>query len=128
MKRFACVVIHHPDDEKLILHGRRNDCGKWTLPGGSIENNESPKRAALRELMEEAGIKAYEAAFWGTKDFKDGKVKVSLYKVKCPKDLHLKVMQDPDKELNAFKFLDPLKHGNLYVPLEQNILKDYLDG
>jgi 8-oxo-dGTP pyrophosphatase MutT (NUDIX family) len=32
--------------------------GKWNLPGGKIEGDESPKDAAIRELWEEAGIRA----------------------------------------------------------------------
>ncbi|MBI5541866.1 MAG: NUDIX domain-containing protein [Bacteroidia bacterium] len=33
--------------------------GKWDLPKGKIENNESPEEAALREISEECGINGH---------------------------------------------------------------------
>lgn len=32
--------------------------GSWTVPAGHIEKGESPSAAAIRELMEEAGVSA----------------------------------------------------------------------
>lgn len=40
-----------------ILMAKRNDTGKWTLPGGHLEEGETPKEGAKRELYEEAGLK-----------------------------------------------------------------------
>lgn len=43
----------------LLVHKpRRNDA--WQLPQGGIEDGETPQQAALRELMEEAGL-SYES-------------------------------------------------------------------
>ncbi|MBA7682241.1 hypothetical protein ES703_90590 [subsurface metagenome] len=45
-------------DGKILL-GRRNkepENGKWVLPGGKVEEFETIKDAAKRELLEEAGI------------------------------------------------------------------------
>lgn len=33
--------------------------GRWNLPGGKIEENELPERAAIREFVEETGILAF---------------------------------------------------------------------
>ena len=44
--------------KKEILFIRRNK--KWDLPKGKIENGESHQEAALREVMEETGIKNLE--------------------------------------------------------------------
>ena len=41
----------------LIRRGRGADKGKWALPGGHINEGESPESAAHRELLEETGIK-----------------------------------------------------------------------
>jgi len=35
----------------------RNHAGQWALPGGSIDQGESPEETALRELEEEVGLK-----------------------------------------------------------------------
>lgn len=39
-----------------ILLEKRSDCGLWGLPGGKIEQGESVKEAALREVKEETGL------------------------------------------------------------------------
>jgi 8-oxo-dGTP diphosphatase len=53
----AAVVLDH--DEQLLLVKRRMDPGKgkWCLPGGFVELDESPSKGVLRELHEETGLK-----------------------------------------------------------------------
>ncbi len=41
----------------LIITSKKNP-NNWVLPKGHIEKNESPEKAALREVLEETGIKA----------------------------------------------------------------------
>jgi 8-oxo-dGTP diphosphatase len=55
MKRMAiCAIIRNAEDELLIVEPTyRND---WLLPGGIIEENESPREACEREIKEELGI------------------------------------------------------------------------
>src|SRR5919201_175893 len=50
----AVFVVH---DDRVLLHFHRK-LGKWLPPGGHIEQNELPDEAALREVLEETGIRA----------------------------------------------------------------------
>lgn len=128
--KVSVIAICHPEFDNLFLHGKRRDNGKWTLPGGKADTGESSKKAAIRELKEETGLDAKNLCLWGTKKVKKGNktTEISLFTDKCPKKLNLKVAEDPDLEMSCFKFLDPLSHGNLHVPLSSNILKDYIDA
>jgi len=46
------------DDHDRILLVRRADNGKWGLVSGWIDPNESPAQTVVRELAEEAGVRA----------------------------------------------------------------------
>ena len=45
------------NDENKILVGKRLDhpSGHWQMPQGGIDENENPKKAVFREMMEEIG-------------------------------------------------------------------------
>ena len=52
-----CVGMMIFNDNKEILVGRRLDhpSGYWQMPQGGINDNENPKEAGWREMMEEIG-------------------------------------------------------------------------
>lgn len=48
------------NDEKYLILKRseqNSSSGEWIFPGGSIEQGETPKQAAIRELKEETSLK-----------------------------------------------------------------------
>ena len=48
------------NDKKELLLNLRTDTNTWGIPGGSMELYETIEETAIRELKEEAGIKADE--------------------------------------------------------------------
>jgi dihydroneopterin triphosphate diphosphatase len=61
----ALVLIHTPDLKVLIME-RADKPGFWQSVTGSIEKNETPYQAAIREVKEETGLDAlaYEFKDW----------------------------------------------------------------
>jgi 8-oxo-dGTP diphosphatase len=58
--RIAGVILVDPHGRLLLQLRDGNthiDPHRWCLPGGDVEPGEEPERAALRELVEETGLK-----------------------------------------------------------------------
>ena len=60
MKKFrksAGVILKHGDEVLLCKRGPKETFPNiWSIPGGGIENGESPGQAAIREFHEETNI------------------------------------------------------------------------
>jgi 8-oxo-dGTP pyrophosphatase MutT (NUDIX family) len=60
-------IILYDSDKKVLLQQRTWDTavlpGYWAFFGGSVENNESPKEAAVREAYEELSFNAKNLEF-----------------------------------------------------------------
>jgi 8-oxo-dGTP diphosphatase len=57
----VCVgaVVRRGDSVLLVRQSAGHSlAGQWTVPWGRVENGESPRAAALREVEEEGGVRA----------------------------------------------------------------------
>ena len=67
--RFALMLARAGDGVLLVLSCYRK---VWELPGGLIDPGESPRQAAERELVEEAGCQARNTRWLGLVEVNDG--------------------------------------------------------
>jgi 8-oxo-dGTP pyrophosphatase MutT (NUDIX family) len=61
----------------LVVNAKRNS-GHFVFPKGRIEPGESPEATALREIQEEAGVRAQALYHLGTSEFNDGRGIISV--------------------------------------------------
>jgi len=139
-KQVVCLGVFNPDG--AMLWGRRKDNSSWTTIAGSMEGDESPTEAAIREAKEEGDLDLTEedCQYIGCKHIKSGEMIVHVFKVKAPADYVPSCKNDPDDEFveDSLKFVD-IKHGlpakianNLHIPEGHNVLLqlmpiEYLD-
>ncbi|MFD2612703.1 NUDIX domain-containing protein [Paenibacillus gansuensis] len=57
----ACVLVFQEQNQLLLQ--KRSDSHDWGTIGGALELGESLEQAAVRELYEEAGLKAKHFQF-----------------------------------------------------------------
>ena len=55
--RFLCVTVYVKNDQNQFLMICSRKYNRWTPPGGKVESHETPDEAALRECLEETGLK-----------------------------------------------------------------------
>jgi ADP-ribose pyrophosphatase YjhB (NUDIX family) len=54
----ASIAVFKDRKVLLVKRGHAPFAGLWSLPGGKVEGDETPRQAACRELKEETGIEA----------------------------------------------------------------------
>ena len=61
-KPISSLVLIYTKDFKVLLMERSDKTGYWQSVTGSLEDNETPKEAAIREVFEETGVDANQYA------------------------------------------------------------------
>src|SRR5687768_15348042 len=80
----AFVVLRY--NGHVLLVQPRSD-RRWQLPGGRLERGETPRRAALREVLEETGLRARLGRLLGIYPRKDGS-RAFLFSGRAPREGH----------------------------------------
>ena len=85
-------VIVYRDDGDILLVKNRFSRQKWALPGGGVKHNESYKQVAVRETLEEVGLKIDNLQYLGKTNSYESYTKFSVrvfvahasdYDIKC---------------------------------------------
>lgn len=66
------IIIEYQDQIVLVKRGGRIHTGRWALPSGYIEADESVEEAAIREAKEETGLDVALDEMLGVYSFPDG--------------------------------------------------------
>ena len=126
------VVLATKNGKALV--GRRRDTGKFTVPGGHLNEGEDPKVGAARELEEESGIKVDYKKMKKVRERTIEKKGIHLYayRIELPEDTKTTVGDDPDAEVKRWQWVSlPFSDAmldDMCIPREDNIFLDYLDG
>ena len=64
-KKDRVRVIVYRDDGDILLVRSRFSRQEWALPGGGVKHNESYEQAAVRETLEEVGLRVHNLRYLG---------------------------------------------------------------
>ena len=91
-KKDRVRVVVYRDDGKILLVRSRFSRQEWALPGGGVKHNESYEQAAVRETLEEIGLKIHNLRYLGKANSHESYAKFSVrvfaahasnYDIKC---------------------------------------------
>ena len=121
-----------------VLICKRKGMNSWQFPQGGIDSNESPLKAAKRELYEEVGVKSEDVVLiesikdWLKYDipkqsrrkivsrkFKGQKQKWFLFRLL--KDVEISFENDPDNEFEDFKWVSYWYPLRVIVSFKENV-------
>ena len=77
-KKDRVRVIVYRDDGDILLVKNRFSRQKWVLPGGGVKHNESYEQAAVREVLEEIGLKIHNLQYLGKANSHESYAKFSV--------------------------------------------------
>ena len=77
-KKDRVRVIVYRDDGRILLVRGRFSRQEWTLPGGGVDRNESYEQAAVREVLEEIGLKIHNLRYLGKANSHESYAKFSV--------------------------------------------------
>ena len=77
-KKDRVRVIVYRDDGDILLVKNRFSRKKWALPGGGVKHNESYEQAAVREVLEEVGLKIDNLQYLGKTNSYESYTKFSV--------------------------------------------------
>ena len=77
-KKDRVRVIVYRDDGKILLVRSRFSRQKWALPGGGVKHNESYEQAAVREALEEVGLRVHNLRYLGKANSHESYAKFSV--------------------------------------------------
>lgn len=109
-----------------ILLAKSSYKKSWQMPGGGVEDGESPEEAAIREVQEELGLALPidSLTIKGTIYKKDEEILFMIYECnkRFPEDIKLTTQED---EVTDFKFVDTTDAASLLSPYYANFWKQH---
>ncbi|MBQ2835739.1 MAG: NUDIX domain-containing protein [Clostridia bacterium] len=115
----SIVVIYAKYKDKIVMcrHEKRET---WEIPGGHIENNETPEMAARREMYEETGATDFTLTPVCKYSFKINEKKIFGIMYKST----INIIKELSKfEIKEVRFFDELPENVTYPEIYAEILK-----
>uniref|UniRef100_L7M6G8 diphosphoinositol-polyphosphate diphosphatase n=1 Tax=Rhipicephalus pulchellus TaxID=72859 RepID=L7M6G8_RHIPC len=85
-RRAACLCVRK-DESEILLVSSSSAPDRWIVPGGGLEPNEEPSTAAMREVMEEGGVRGRLGRCLGTFENSERKHRTMVFILEVTEEL-----------------------------------------
>ena len=111
--QYANVILIKGDKALMQLRDNKpglSSAGLWSVPGGNLNKEESPKEAAIREFKEETGYNLKNPIFFKklTYEFIEGNPEVTFFYEKYDGQQKISCFEGQKMEFKSLKKLDTL--------------------
>jgi len=114
----AGVILFDFKKKKILIVKNKNSegTGKWSLPKGHVEENESREDCAMRELYEETGLKLYII-----RDEPRIRINNSIYYIYYTNIGNINIRPIDNKEIHSAKFCFINRINTLHINRELSV-------
>lgn len=122
--QFADLILRNEQGQILFLVRNKNDefePGKYCLPGGHIEPNETALAGAIRECEEETGIKVPISDVISVGDYIDNDIHIHYFLAEVSSDTQPIVLEEREQSQYEWVDLDQIENKDLLMNLKENL-------
>ena len=111
----------------LIIQESKPECrGKWFLPGGRVEDNETVKDAMMREIKEEANLNVHlEGLFYFDESFSESIRRYRFVFLCTPDSMAEKDFEDENSIQSKWVAFDEITQFDLRSPIVGELIEKY---
>lgn len=121
-KRAACLCVRNELEDEILLVTSSGDRERWIVPGGGLEPNEDSRSAALREVMEEAGVVGQLSRCLGSFEHPERRHRTSVYVLNVTEEL--REWEDcGSRQRRWFKIDDAIAELSAHKPAQCNYVR-----
>ena len=130
-KRFdvvGCFIEHEGKFVLLRRHLHKANGGKWGLPAGKVETDETATLAVLREIKEETSLEIKEelVSYFDSRYVKDGSFDIEWHMFTTHMDIQPTIKVNPDEHLeHRWATPEEALHMDLIHDLRESITLFY---
>lgn len=128
----AGALVEKEEKYVLVQESKEHVRGQWNIPAGSIEEDEDPKEAAKRELLEEAGIEpeleGLVGLFFDESDYLEATVIIIVFHTEVSENQVLRPEEDEEiLETGSFT-KDEIREKDLRTPFILDAIENLEKG
>ncbi|XP_076317686.1 diphosphoinositol polyphosphate phosphohydrolase 1-like isoform X2 [Tachypleus tridentatus] len=118
------IYLQQTTNKEVLLVTSGRVPGQWIVPGGGLEPDEEPSIAAIREVMEEAGVRGTLGRFLGTFENSERKHRTSVYVLLVTEELEVwEESQSRGRKRKWFPIQEAVKVLAEHKPVQCKYLK-----